>query len=440
MLVLKKYKKKNIAIYGMGLTGRSAAKIFKKSKIKTYCWDDSEEVRKKLKFKNITLDKFWLSKFEVDYIILSPGINIDTCKIKKYIKKNFNKIITDIDLFIDLNKNAKFISITGTNGKSTTCKIIEKILKTAGHKVKTVGNIGSPILSSNNKKKKYFFVLELSSYQLQYSKLIRFKHAAILNISPDHLDRHKNINNYSIIKSKIFLAQKKSDYTYINSSNKYSHLLNKIYKTKKIKSNLTPVNISMFKSLYGKIKNPYFKSKGNTENLAFAFSIAKKLRISDEIIIKSINSFKGLPHRQQIVFLNNKFACIDDSKATSFSACLESLSVFNKIYWIVGGLPKIKDKFYTKEVSKNIIRAYIIGKSTHFFARQLKKNMPYKISYNIKNALKTAFNDANNEKVSNFTILLSPGAASYDQFKNFEERGNYFKSLIQTKFKKKLYV
>ena len=166
MVALQKYQDKKIAIYGMGITGCSAAKTFKRLKAKVFCWDDNEKIRKKIKNLNFPLKKFWLNQELVDVIVISPGIDINKCKIKKYLKENSKKIITDLDLFFELNKNASIISITGTNGKSTTCKIIEKILRTAGFNVKTVGNIGKPILFSNNLKNKNIFILEVSSYQL----------------------------------------------------------------------------------------------------------------------------------------------------------------------------------------------------------------------------------------------------------------------------------
>ena len=157
MADLQKYENKRIAIYGMGITGFSAAKTFKKLKAKVYCWDDNEKVRLKLKKLNFPIEKFWLNQNLVDRIVISPGIDIKKCKIKNYLKKNLNKIITDLDLFFELNKNALIISVTGTNGKSTTCKLIEKILKTANLNVKTVGNIGNPILLSGKIKKKDYF-------------------------------------------------------------------------------------------------------------------------------------------------------------------------------------------------------------------------------------------------------------------------------------------
>ena len=129
MVVSEKYKNKKIAIYGMGLTGISVAKAFRSLKAKVFCWDDNKNIRKKIKKLNFKVNKFWLDKKPVDNIVISPGIDIRKCKIKNYLKKNLNKIITDLDLFFELNKNSTIISITGTNGKSTTCKIIEKSLK-----------------------------------------------------------------------------------------------------------------------------------------------------------------------------------------------------------------------------------------------------------------------------------------------------------------------
>jgi len=435
MTVFQKYQNKKIAIYGMGITGLSAAKTFKKLKAKVYCWDDKKKVRKKIKNLKFSVNKFWLNKDLVDVIVISPGIDINKCKINNYLKKNSNKIITDLDLFFELNKKSLIISITGTNGKSTTCKIIEKILKVAKYKVKTVGNIGNPILLSSKLNKNTVIILEVSSYQLQYSKLFRSKHAAILNISPDHLERHKNINNYTKVKSRIFFAQKSSDFAYINSENKYSKLIRGMFRTKKLKSKLTSINQSSCDFLLKKINNKHFKSKGNLENLAFVYKIAKNLKINDKIIIKALNKFKGLPHRQEKILSNSKLLCINDSKATSFDACLQSLSNYDNIYWIVGGLPKYQDIFNLKNVKEKIIKAYIIGKNTSFFEKQVKNKIPYTISKNIKNAVNDICQNIELNDDLKKTILLSPAAASFDQFVNFENRGIYFKNLIKKSFK-----
>ena len=436
MVALQKYQNKKIAIYGMGITGCSVARAFKSLKAKICCWDDNINIRKKIKNLNFKVEKFWLNQNLYDNIVISPGIDINKCKIKNYLKKNLKRIITDLDLFFELNKNALIISITGTNGKSTTCKIIEKILKNAGFNVETLGNIGKPILYSIKSIKKNVFILEISSYQLEYSKLIRSKHAAILNISPDHLDRHKNIKNYIKIKSRIFLGQHNSDYSYINSANKYSKSIKKIFKTQKIKSKLISVDKSSSNYLLKKINNKYFRSKGNIEDLFFAYKIAKNLKIDEKIIIKAVNKFKGLPHRQETLFSNKRLLCINDSKATSFDASLQSLLNYDKIYWIVGGYPKYKDHFDLKKIKKKIVKAYIVGKHASFFKKQIKNEVSYTISKTITNAINDIYEDLKLSRSEKNTILLSPAAASFDQFDNFEKRGIHFKNLIIKKFKK----
>jgi len=436
MNLIKKYQGKKIAIYGLGKTGISAAKTLKKLNAEILCWDDNEEIRKKAKNLNFSLNKFWASDNFIDYIVISPGIDINKCKIKKFLKKNIKKIITDLDIFFEINKNSSVISITGTNGKSTTCKLLEKIFKTAGYNAIAVGNIGNPILNLKKNKKKKFIILEVSSYQLQYSKIFRSKHAAILNITPDHLERHKSMTNYAKIKTKLFYGQRGGDYSYINSNSSYSKNIKNIFKQKKLKSKLISINEDSCKFLLKKIKNTYFKSKGNIENLAFSYNITKNFKINDQTILRALNNFKGLPHRQEIIFSNNKFTCVNDSKATSFNSSLQSLMNFKKIYWILGGLPKNQDRFDLKNVSKKIVKAYVVGKKINFFIKKIKKKLPYKKSHNIKNAINDILLDIKKNRDSKFTILLSPAAASYDQFRNFEERGNYFKGIIISKLKK----
>ena len=171
--------------------------------------------------------------------------------------------------------------------------------------------------------------------------------------------------------------------------------------------------------------------------MIFAYRIARNLRIKNKIIIKGLNRFKGLPHRQEIVFSNKNMLCINDSKATSFDACIQSLSNYKKIYWIVGGQPKHKDHFYLKKVKKRIVKAYIIGKNILFFKRQIGKSVPFSISNNMQNAVNNIYKDFKSSKSFKKTILLSPAAASFDQFINFENRGDHFKNLIIKKFNKR---
>ena len=198
---------KKILIYGIGKSGISAFNFLKNNN-NVSLFDDNKKVR----LKNLTKNKFislnQIKKFKFDLIILSPGININQCKLKNFLKKNFKIIYTDLDVFYSFYKN-QCITITGTNGKSTSCQLLYEILKKNGFDVKLAGNIGYPILSTKNIKRKSIFVIEASSYQLDYSQLFNSKYAAILNISPDHLERHKILKNYILAKFKLIQNQKR---------------------------------------------------------------------------------------------------------------------------------------------------------------------------------------------------------------------------------------
>jgi len=210
--------KKTFAIYGLGVTGSSVIRYFNKLRIKNYqSWDDSIKTRKKYKLKNNFI-KFYRSLNLADYIIVSPGINIEKTKFKKILIKNKHKLITDLDLFFMANNKNKTIVVTGTNGKSTTCKIIEHLLKKNRNDVKLCGNIGRPILDQKIKINT-IFVIEASSFQLAYSKFIKPTYALFLNLTKDHLDWHKDIKKYLSAKLKIFSLQNKNDYAFIQDKN-----------------------------------------------------------------------------------------------------------------------------------------------------------------------------------------------------------------------------
>ena len=171
-------------------------------------------------------------------------------------------------------------------------------------------------------------------------------------------------------------------------------------------------------------------SKPNLENLEFASQISKIFKIKEKIFLKAVNTFKGLSHRHEIFLKKNKIIFINDSKATSFESTKHALKNNSNIYWIFGGLPKIKDKFNFQGVGSNIIKTFIIGNKTNYFKNKLTKNIRYKISFNLNNAIKDIFKELILVKKNKSTVLLSPASASYDQFNNFVDRGNQFKKVI----------
>jgi len=420
-------KNSSYAVYGLGLSGQSTLKFLQKKNVKKiYTWDDKKNKNDKKKF---NLFKKALDK--VDYIVISPGINIQKTKFKLQLSRNKKKIITDLDLFYMQKIPIKTIVITGTNGKSTACKLTQHIFKTNKLDAQLGGNIGKPILDLKIQKKTVV-IIEASSFQLAYTKSIKPTLAVILNITNDHLDWHNTKVNYKNSKFKIFSKQSSEDIALLNNKKLITLFQKKNYlsKLKIIKKN------NLNNKVKKKITNNYLISEPNLENLEFVNEISKIFKIKKEIFLTAVNTFKGMPHRHEIFLKKNKITFINDSKATSFESTRYALKNNNNIYWIFGGLPKIRDKFNFKGIGSNIIKSFIIGKKISYFRNQLKKKIKYKISFNLDNAIKDVFKELLLTKNNKATVLFSPASASYDQFNNFEDRGNQFKKATKAYAKK----
>ena len=416
---------KKILIYGLGKSGISSYK-FLKDISKVYIFDDNK--KKKLNFNQKQIKFSEITKIKFDKIIISPGIDISKCKLTSFLKKNFSKIYTDLDIFYSFYKNDS-ITITGTNGKSTTAKILYDVLMDQKKDVRLTGNIGNPILLEKKITKKTIFVIEASSYQLDYSKIFSSKYAMILNLSSDHIERHKSLKNYINAKFKLLDSQTSKCFAYVK---KDDELINKKLKSKKFKTKIVKVDMKKFDKFLKKIKNNYFFSDSNKENLSFVIAISKKLKLKKNLLFKTIQKFKGLKYRQQIIFKGKNLVIINDSKSTSFSSSTSILKTSRNIFWLVGGIFKKGDKLKIQKKNLNNVRAFIYGKNKKFFNKELKKKVKTKNFKNLNDALKNIFSLIKNEKLNTNTILFSPCAASFDSFKNFEDRGLYFNKLIKS--------
>ena len=422
------FLKKKILIYGLGKSGLSTYQCLKKQS-KLYLFDDKKFFTKNINIKKKIIKYNNIKNKQFDHIILSPGINVKKCLLSKYLQKNFNKIKTDLDIFYNLYGLNKSITITGTNGKSTTAKILHEVLKDQKFDSRLVGNIGNPILLEKNITKRTIFVIEASSYQLEYSRLFRTNFAAILNISPDHLERHLTLKHYIDAKFKLIKNQTNKDFGFLNAKNFY---IKKKIKTTKIFSKIIKINKEVDSKFLKKINNPYFMSEGNKENLSFIIEITKKLNIKKNNLYKTLKNFKGLNYRQQIIYRSKNLTIINDSKATSYSSSVSILKTLTNVYWIVGGLAKKGDKFLLSKNKCKTFKAYIFGKDKFFFINHLKDFMNYQYFKNLKFSIKKVLLDIKKEKNKKHKIILfSPAAASFDSFKNFEDRGRYFNNLIK---------
>ena len=411
---------KKILIYGLGKSGISTFKFLKK-RADVYLFDDNQKTNLKI----ITINQVIKTKF--DRIIISPGIDISNCKLSKFLNKNLDKIYTDLDVFYSFYKNTS-IAITGTNGKSTTAKILFDILIDQKKDVRLIGNIGNPALSEKKISKKTFFVIEVSSYQLEYSKIFSAKYAVILNISTDHIERHKNLTNYVNAKFKLLDSQNNKSFAFVK---KNDQLINKKIRKNKFKPKIYKVDTLNMNKLSNQLNNKYFISDGNKENLSFILKIASNLKLNKTKLFKTLNNFKGLKYRQQIIFDNKNLTIINDSKSTSFASSESILKNFNDIYWILGGIPKKGDKFKLSKKKCRNFKAFIFGNYHKQFDRILKNKIKIKKLKNLKETLKKIFFEIKKQKIKKNTIFFSPAGASFDSFKNFEDRGKYFDQLIK---------
>ena len=414
------FLKKKILIYGLGKSGISSFR-FLRNKADIYLFDDLKNTHPK------QISKLKLLKIKFDIIIISPGINIFNCKLSKFLKLNKKKIYTDLDVFFTFYKN-KCITITGTNGKSTTAKILYEVLKDQKKDVRLIGNIGNPPLNEKKISKNTIFVIEASSYQLDYSQLFSSKYSIILNIKPDHLERHKTLQNYVDAKFKLLDSQSKSCLAFVKSDDV---LISRKLKTKKFNCKIVKVNTKKNYNDFLEIKNKYFLTESNKENLSFIIELAKKLKLKNYLLQKTIKNFKGLKYRQQIILQKKNLTIINDSKSTSFSSSVGMLKKDSNILWLLGGIYKKGDKLELKKKDLSNVTAFIYGKNKNFFIKQLRSKVKFQNYKNLEDAVKNVFSIIKTKRSIKYTILFSPCAASFDSFKNFEERGLYFNRLVK---------
>jgi len=430
------FVRKKILIYGLGKSGFSSYLFLRKNN-EINLYDDNENIIKNKKIKKLFIKSNHINRINFDFIVISPGINIKKCYLKSFLKKNLKKIVTDLDVFYSHYSKNKNITITGTNGKSTTAKILFDVLKNQKRDVRLTGNIGNPILSEKKITSKTIFVIEASSYQIEYSKNFKANYAVILNITPNHLERHETFANYVKAKFKLIRTQTSKDYSFLDMNNNF---LKKEIKKKKLNSKIININAKLANQDLLSIKKTYFLTEGNKQNLLHVLAVVKRLGVKKSILFKTINNFKGLKFRQQIIYESKKFTLINDSKATTYSSSINILKSLKKVYWIVGGIPKVGDKFLMSKKRCSNFKAYIFGKNKNSFIKELKKKMNYEYFDNLKQTLKKIILDIKFKKKEkeHRTILFSPSAASFDSFKNFEDRGEKFNKLVKKLHLKKI--
>ncbi len=429
MIELKNYSGKNVAVFGLGITGLATIKALLAGNANVYAWDDinNPDIPK--------VNFIHPSKYNwniIDLLILSPGIPLKYPQAHEVVtmtKKVGCRISSDIDLLYESQPQAKFIGVTGTNGKSSTASLIQHILTSNGVNSCLGGNIGIAALDLENGADVY--VLEMSSYQLDLCSKINFDISIILNITPDHLDRHKNIRNYIAAKKKICGKISIIGLDNNNSADIYKNLNSKkigFSVDKILKNGISLVNKKVYKDSVYKIT--LTDTNIINENIAAAYVACSLLKMEDKQICNSIKAFINLAHRIEFVRKIGNTTFINDSKATNAVAAQKALSKYENIYWIAGGIAKDNEGISNIDLT-NVKKIFLIGKATEEFSKQLNnRDRAYTKCNTLEKAVKIAYSEASQEK-NNSVILLSPACSSFDQWKNFEERGDSFKEFVQ---------
>ncbi len=425
MMIPENMHLKNVAILGLGVSGIAANNSLVKAGAKVYAYDDMYKIKK---FKNckITPPSEWPWE-NLDEVIVSPGINVSKNNPHPIVLRARNKNIklsNEIDLFARSNPQSKIIGITGTNGKSSTTAMIGHILKTLKIPNEVGGNFGKAASDLSDPGKEGYIILELSSYQLELCRELKIDAGIILNISSDHIEQHGSLEEYIDAKKNIYKLLKKNAPLLIGQNDEFS---------KKIFDEIKKLGINVLKIPKYKF-NPYkISEEHNIQNIQASIKLLLEFGIKDKISYKSLLSYKSLPHRLENFLNFKKFKFINDSKSTNGEAAKNALESFSNIFWIAGGRSKSNGLQCLKRELKNVKKCYLIGECATFFEKELTNKIP-KIStcFNLKNAVNEVFDDLRGEKSG--TILLSPAAASFDQFKNFEDRGEKFKNLVSKIF------
>ena len=436
MITAKAFAGKHYAVYGLARSGLATVEALLASGARVTAWDGKEEARAALPegAELADLDAVDLAQFHS--LVVTPGLPLNRHPIAARAREAGVEIIGDIELFARARAELpphKVVGITGTNGKSTTTALVHHILATAGVPSLMGGNIGLPILSRDPLPTGGVYVLELSSYQIDLTKSLDCDVAVLLNITPDHLDRYDGFDEYAASKARLFEMQTKAR-LFAKRSKKRCAVVS-IYdeQCQSIAAHLfgvmrfgQPVPISIEgvvakQSEWGALQGPH-----NLQNAAAAFEVANDLGISRRLIFEALRTYPGLPHRMERIREKDGVVFVNDSKATNATATAPALAAFPAIRWICGGQAKADHLDECAPFFKNVREAYTIGEASELFARILAPHIKVAECGDLAHAVLRAAHDARPGE----TVLLSPACASFDQFSDFEARGDAFRTLV----------
>ena len=449
---------KRVALFGPGGSGLASARALKAGGADDIAFDDSAASIAKANEAGIaTEDLRKIDWSKIAALLLAPGVPLTHPEphwSAKLAKNAGAEVIGDIELFCRerqrLASNSPFIAITGTNGKSTTTALIAHILRTAGKDVQLGGNIGTAILSLQPPAKDRFHVIECSSYQIDLAPSLNPSVGILINLSPDHLDRHGTMEHYAAVKERLVA---KSDIALVGVDDAFTEAIGRRLSERKDRdailvsaaralprgyfmrgtqivskgNNQSPEQTEVLGDLSG---IGSLRGRHNAQNAAFAAAACWHSGLMPAEIANGLKSFPGLAHRMEQVGRKGAVLFVNDSKATNADSTAQALASFTDMFWIAGGKSKAGGIASLEEFFPRIRKAYLVGEAAEEFARTLDGKVPYDIAGTIDRAVEVSARDAEASGLKEPVVLLSPACASFDQFRNFEVRGDHFREQV----------
>ena len=440
----------SFVVLGLARSGLATVRALRAAGIDCIAWDDNAASRDSAAHLGARIaDPATIDWSGITALVISPGIP-STLPVPHPVavaaRAAGKPIICDVELLARAQPRARFVAITGTNGKSTTTALIGHILQQAGARCEVGGNIGRGALDLEPLGEDGLYVLELSSYQLELLQTFHADVAVWLNITPDHIDRHGDLAGYVAAKKNIFARQHAGDCVVIGTEDEPSR---DVEREMAVRSGIACVPVALDRPVANGISyragmlvdaDGYtvdfsdvltLPGDHNAQNAACAWAVCRWLDVPREMIVAGLRTYPGLPHRQERVAAVGKVVYVNDSKATNADATARALSSYDDIYWILGGQAKEGGVAPLAMYFDRIRHAFLIGEATELFAGQLEGKLPYSRCGDLQSALDAAHALAQREAVGPAVVLLSPACASWDQWKSYEHRGDAFRAMAR---------
>lgn len=424
MITSPSWRGKRYVVLGLARSGRATVDALLAAGADVLAWDARADAQASLPAHGHLVIADPLESDLSGYVgvVVSPGVPLNRHPIAAHAAKYGVPVIGDIELFAEARPGLpphRVIGITGTNGKSTTTTLIHHILESAGVPARLGGNIGLPILAQDPLPEGGVYVLELSSYQIDLTFSLDCDVAVLTNITPDHLDRYADFSAYAAAKERLFAMQGRDHLAIIGIDDDASAAI-----AERIKGPLIRVaaGFCMDQSGWPALQGPH-----NAQNAVLAMAAARHIGVGEAAIQAAMASYPGLPHRMEPVATKAGVRYVNDSKATNAEAAAPALASFNHIHWILGGQAKSADLDACLPHLGHVRAAYAIGEAGALFADLLAGKVPVERCGTLERAVNRAAAAAH----AGDTVLLAPAAASFDQFRDFEDRGAHFRALVE---------